>query len=235
MRRTIWIGWDPREAGAYAVARHSVQRRLKAPIRVRGVVLDDLIERGLYTRPTERRDGQMWDVISQAPMSTEHAIARFLTPHLAQSGWVLFMDGDMLARADLGALFDTLDPNKAAYCVKHDHRPAHAVKMDGQLQTAYPRKNWSSFLLLNADHAANKALTVDLVNTAPGRDLHRFCWLADDQIGGLDPAWNYLVGHSDPTIDPKVVHFTEGTPEMPGYERQPFADEWRCEQARWAA
>jgi hypothetical protein len=99
--------------------------------------------------------------------------------------------------------------------------------MDGQIQTRYARKNWSSVMVLNCDHPANQALTTDLVNSATGRYLHGFNWLCDDQIGALDPKWNWLVGHSDPAIDPAIVHFTDGTPDMVGYEDQPFADEWR--------
>jgi hypothetical protein len=82
--------------------------------------------------------------------------------------------------------------------VKHDHQPTEHWKMDGQFQTRYHRKNWSSVCLFNCDHPANKALTVDLVNSAPGRDLHAFSWLADDLIGELPPEWNWLVGHSAP-------------------------------------
>jgi hypothetical protein len=197
--------------------------RMSRYIPVNAIRLEELREAGLYTRPMETRHGRMWDVISQAPMATEHACARFLTPYLAKEGWAVFMDGDMLIRADIGEIFEGLDPAKALYCVKHDHRPEHTAKMDGQVQTVYPRKNWSSVMVFNCDHPANKALTVDLVNSVPGRDLHRFCWLTDDLIGDLDPAWNWLV----PAVDPKIAHFTEGVPDMPGYERQPYADEWR--------
>jgi hypothetical protein len=107
--------------------------------------------------------------------------------------------------------------------------------MDGQAQTRYARKNWSSVILWNVDHPANKALTIELVNSVPGRDLHRFCWLEDDLIGELHPKWNWLVGHSDPEIDPAIVHFTDGIPTMQGYEDSEYADEWRAELERWAA
>jgi hypothetical protein len=98
----------------------------------------------------------------------------------------------------------------------------------GQAQTRYARKNWSSVILSSTSTTpANRALTTDLVNSVPGRDLHRFCWLDDAQIGALEPKWNWLVGHSDPAIDPAIVHFTDGVPSMPGYENCAFADEWR--------
>jgi lipopolysaccharide biosynthesis glycosyltransferase len=241
---SVWIGFDEREAAAFAVARHSLHNRIPRAWPVRGVVLADLQKLGFYTRPTTTRvngDGrlEMIDLLSVRPdydgrISTQHAIARFLVPHLAGSGWALFMDGDMLVRGNVGKLFETLNSKYAVYCVKHRHEPLAATKMDGQAQTRYARKNWSSFLIFNCEHPANAALTVELVNTLPGRDLHALCWLKDEQIGELAPEWNFLVGHSDPTIDPKVVHFTSGTPDMAGYENQPHADAWRSALIAWA-
>ncbi len=232
MNRTVFVGWDPREADAFKVAVHSIQRRLTQPIHVHALQLDALTAAGLYRRPIRRVAGVMWDTLSEAPMATEHANARFLVPHLARTGWAAFMDGDILVKADLAELFDGLDPAKAVYCVQHDHRPTPGVKMDNQIQTQYGRKNWSSVMVFNCDHPSNGGLTLDLINTAPGRDLHRFCWLQDSEIGALDPAWNYLVGHSDPAITPKIVHFTEGVPNMAGYSRVQYADEWFAELMR---
>ncbi len=228
---SIFIGYDSREAEAFSVARSSVRSRLCLPVPIRGLVLRDLQRRGLYTRPTEYRSTAadrpiMWDVISDAPMATEFAISRFLVPTLAKSGWALFMDCDMMALADVGKLLLTLDPSKAVYCVKHVHEPFAKTKMDGQLQTFYARKNWSSFMVLNCEHPANKALTVEMVNSLPGRDLHRFCWLKDEEIGELDPAWNFLVGHSDPTIQPKVIHWTNGGPWFREHANVSYAAEW---------
>jgi lipopolysaccharide biosynthesis glycosyltransferase len=248
MHKSIYIGFDPREVSAFAIARNSILRQLTQPISIHGLVLGDLQQRGLYKRPIEIRtrvtthedQGSgplpkiMWDTLSEAPMSTQHANARFLVPHLAKSGWALFMDGDMLVRGDLAEVFKDLDESKAVYCVQHKHEPATGTKMDGQLQLAYARKNWSSFCIFNCDHVANNALTLDVINNAPGRDLHRFFWLADCDIGALDPKWNFLVGHSDPKIDPVVVHHTSGTPDMPGYENVAYASEWRDELQRWA-
>ncbi|RWQ12344.1 MAG: hypothetical protein EOS20_18620 [Mesorhizobium sp.] len=237
---SIWIGFDPREADAFAVARHSINRHSIAPIPIRGVVLTDLRTGGLYTRPTVRNGGRLIDVLSRrddydGAMATEFACSRFLVPQLAKSGWALFMDCDVLVRKDLLALFNQADPSKAVMVVKHDHQPAEGVKMDGQAQTRYARKNWSSVILWNVDHPANQALTLGLVNSVPGRDLHRFCWLDDDLIGELHPKWNFLVGHSDPAVDPAIVHFTDGIPTMAGYEDCAYADEWRAELERWAA
>src|SRR5688572_20060178 len=139
---SIFIGFDHREAQAYAVCRASIESRLTLQIPIYGIVLDDMREAGLYTRKTETRDGKMWDTISNAPMSTEFAITRFLTPHLAKmyskpgqsTGWALFMDCDMLIRENLVRLFELADPRYAVMCVKHRHTPPPGVKMDGQAQ-----------------------------------------------------------------------------------------------------
>lgn len=240
VEKSIYVGFDPRETTEYAVARSSIARHLSCPIPVRGLVLSELITMGLYNRPMEFRKSAvdrpvMWDIISDAPMSTQHANARFLVPHLAQKGWALFMDGDMLVREDIAQVFDGLDESKAVYCVHHKHETKSTIKMDGQIQTQYTRKNWSSFILFNCDHEANKSLTIGAINMLPGRDLHRLCWLDESEIGALDPKWNFLVGHSDPAINPAVVHFTSGTPMMAGYENVAYSDEWRAELDRWAA
>ena len=130
MNRSIFIGFDPREAAAFAVCRNSLMRHTSQLIPVHGLVLDDLQERGLYRRPMEWRKVPphlgtvMWDVISGAPMSTQHANARFLVPHLADGGWAMFCDGDMLFRDDVSKVFKDLDESKAVYCVKHMHVPS---------------------------------------------------------------------------------------------------------------
>lgn len=239
LRRSIWIGWDSREADAFAVARVSMRRHMSLPLPIRGVVLSDLQKRGLYTRPIEYRASAvdrpiMWDVISDAPMSTEHACSRFLIKELAQTGWALFTDGDILCRSNICRAFDALDNRYAAYCVKHHYQATPGRKMDGMVQTAYAKKNWSSVMFLNADHPSNKKLTPELINTIPGRDLHAFCWLDPDEIGALDPGWNFLIGESRPIDDVKIAHFTLGTPSMLGYEQCEFSDEWREELLTWA-
>jgi hypothetical protein len=131
-------------------------------------------------------------------------------------------------------LFAMADPSKAVMCVQHpNYVPAETTKMDGQMQTLYARKNWSSVVLFNGSHPSNRALTLDLINTVPGRDLHRFCWLKDEEIGALPLEWNWLAGVSEIIDDPKLVHFTLGTPNMPGYDDGVYADEWRQELGAW--
>lgn len=239
MRESIYLGWDPREAAAFAVARESCKRYLTRPIPVLGLLLDDLIAAGLYRRPIEYRPSAadkpvMWDVVSDAPMSTQHACARFFVPMLAKTGWALFVDGDVMFRGNVARLFEQLDRSKAVYCVKHQHDAQPGTKMDGQLQTAYSRKNWTSVIAFQCDHPSNRALTLDVLNKTPGRDLHRLFWLQDEEIGELPQCWNHLVGYTDPDVHATIAHFTSGTPDMAGWEDQKFADEWRRERDSWA-
>lgn len=234
---SVWIGFDPRETAAFAVARESARHSMSLPLPIRGIVLSKLRKLGVYYRPTERRLGRLWDVISDAPMSTEFAISRFLTPYLAKLGWAVFMDCDVLVRASLARLIETLDDQYAVYCVKHNYKPQASTKMDNQVQLPYARKNWSSVMVFNCEHPANKKLTVELVNSVPGRDLHRFCWLEDDEIGELDANWNYLVGEQENPGDPAIVHYTLGHPGIGAqFHDLPFADEWtHYLEHRWAA
>lgn len=233
----VFVGWDAREAIAYEVARFSIVRRTSLPVEIRPIALADVQRRGLYTRPMEWRDGRRWCPISEAAMSTDFAISRFLLPWLALDeretgpmGWALFLDADMLALEDLARLMALADPSHAVMCVKHDHRPAEAFKMDAQIQAGYARKNWSSFMLWNLDHPAHARLTLQMVNELPGRDLHRFCWLDDAEIGALPEAWNWLEGHSAASVRPAVVHMTRGGPWLPQWQDVAYADAWRRER-----
>ena len=224
----VFVGWDGREIPAYQVCVASMLAGSSAALDIQPLIEPHLRALGLYTRPTARRDGLLWDLVSDAPMSTEFALTRFLVPHLAgYGGWALFCDCDFLWRGDVAALFALADPQYAVMVVQHEHRPAETEKMDGQRQVQYPRKNWSSLVLWNCCHRAHRKLSLEAVNTWPGRDLHRFVWLDDDLIGALPEDWNWLEGWSDPAIDPEAVHFTRGCPDMPGYETVPFADHWR--------
>lgn len=226
----IYLGWDSREVAAYEVAVKSLRRHSSAPLDITPLQLPKLELAGLMRRP--RRPGflpgSVWDVLSNAPMSTEFANSRFLTPLLAQSGWALFADSDIVALADVAELFALADPDKAIMCVHHeiDWPKGHALKMDGQVQTDYKRKNWSSVVLYNCDHPKNLGLTLDMINGRPGRDLHAFCWLDDDDIGTLPGEWNWLVNVQARPQSPKLAHFTLGGPWLPDWKRQPHDDIW---------
>jgi hypothetical protein len=224
----VFIGYDTRMPLAFSVAVDSIRKTASKPVDVSPLLLPFLKGAGLYTREIVRKDGVMTDVISGAPMATEFAISRFLVPYLSNyQGWSLFCDSDFLFLDDVNKVFEMADPKYAVMCVKHDYNPAGQVKMDGQVQTNYQKKNWSSFMLFNCLHPANKFLSVGNVNKLAGRDLHRFCWLDEDQIGDLPEVWNWLEGHSHDELNPKAVHFTRGTPDMKGYEDVKYAGIWK--------
>ena len=225
----VFVGWDPREVAAYQVCVRSLAAQSSVALDIEPLVLGHLQALGLYRRPTARRGGRLWDLISDAPMSTEFALTRFLVPHLAgRGGWALFCDADFLWRADVAELLELADPRTAVQVVKHDHRPRETSKMDGQAQVPYARKNWSSLVLWNCCHPAHAALTLGEINGVPGRHLHAFHWLEDALIGALPEHWNWLEGWSSPALEPKAVHYTRGTPDMAGHAGAPFAGEWRA-------
>ena len=223
----VFIGFDPSELIASAVASASIRATTVKHVDVRRLALDEIRAKGWYTRPTEHRDGQLWDVLSEAPMSTEHAIARFWVPALMQRrGWALFTDGDVLFRDDVMALFALADARYAVQVVQHPPLLDTAQKKTGHVQTVYQRKNWSSVVLWNCPHPAHDALTPKVLNTWPGRDLHRFAWLDDALIGALPSRWNWLANVSAPDSNPAIVHYTLGMPYLEGHREDPFADEW---------
>ena len=91
----------------------------------------------------------------------------------------------------------------------------------------YPRKNWSSVVLWNCSHPANRIVSPEFVSNSEPKVLHRFGWLEDSMIGSLDIRWNWLVGeYEDPPDDVKLVHWTVGGPYFDEYKNADFADNW---------
>ena len=104
--------------------------------------------------------------------------------------------------------------------------------MDGQKQTIYPRKNWSSFILFNCSPPKHKTLSVDLVNNETGAFLHQFKWLEDNEIGSLDERWNWLEGWTSNHNHnkPFAVHYTRGGPWFSEWQDVEYAKEWLNER-----
>jgi len=174
--------------------------------------------KGLYTRPRGPTE------------STEFSLTRFLVPALSEfRGWSVFMDCDMLCRVDIAGLQEEIDrqKDKAVLVCKHDYVPKTERKFLDQVQTKYPRKNWSSLMAMNNERCA--ALAPEYVNTASGLDLHRFHWIGDEAIGALPLEWNWLVGEYDYSPSAKIVHYTLGGPYFDAYRTCDYADEWFAE------
>ncbi|MGH7745109.1 MAG: glycosyltransferase [Candidatus Dormibacteria bacterium] len=202
----LFVGYDKREALAYHVFCQSVLEKASVPVAFYPV------HRGILSSDYQR-DG-----------TNAFTFSRYLVPLLCDlRGWALFADGDMVCQRDIAELWDLKDENifnKAVSVVKHDYKTQHRRKYIGSLMESqnkdYPRKNWSSVMLWNCSHAANAVLTEEYVSTSEPRDLHRFSWLKDEQIGELPRWWNHLVGE-DPPGEAALYHFTLGVPGIKHY------------------
>lgn len=172
-------------------------------------------------------------MVDGRPFSTEFSHTRFLVPALNNfKGWALFADADMLFLSDISELFKLTKNKYAVMVVQHNQLvKENQPKMDGRLQLNYFRKNWSSFVLWNCEHPANKKLTKEYISFAKGSDLHSFSWLKDEEIGSLPFTYNYISGVS-PKMPPEsggrpdVIHYTEGGPWFPEYRNCPYSDLW---------
>jgi lipopolysaccharide biosynthesis glycosyltransferase len=207
----IYVGWDSREDIAYQACRQSLKDTASVPIKVIPLKQAQLKRDELYWREKDQL------------ASTEFTFTRFLLPELADfKGWALFIDCDFIALDDVKKLFDQADNKYAIMCAQHDYAPKAGTKMDGQQQHNYPRKNWSSMMLVNCGHPSNRLLTKELVNDpkVDGKYLHRFSWLEDEEVGKLSHEWNWLVGWYNEPEDgkPKFLHYTEGGPWFEKYK-----------------
>lgn len=215
----VYIGYDPNETVAYHVLAHSILRRASIPVSIAPLMRSQL--GAMYRRergPTE---------------STEFSLTRFLVPALSEfRGWSLFIDCDMLCLADVAELAAVIPQagDKAVLVCQHDYVPRTERKFLDQVQTKYPRKNWSSLMLFNNERC--RALTPDYVNAASGLELHRFQWTEDARIGSLPLEWNWLVGEYEHTPAAKIVHYTLGGPYFDDYRDCDYASEWREELSR---
>lgn len=220
---TVYIGWDSKEPAAAAVLAHSILTRASQPVWI--MPLTRTAVGHLYTR-------------ERGPLeSTEFSMTRFLVPALhGRRGWALFLDCDMLCRVDIHQIVEEArqQPGKAVYVCQHDYEATEGTKFLGNVQTRYPRKNWSSVMLFDTTHPAftvRRVLTPDVVNKASGLFLHRFQWLEDQDIGSLDLRWNWLVGEYPHNDEAAILHYTLGTPCLPGYEACDHAEAWWAERA----
>lgn len=191
----IFIGWDPREAEASDVLEWSLQRHSSIPLEIYHL----------------KRDAIPWLRNDDRPGSTQFTYSRFAVPWLCDyQGLALFMDSDMLCLGDVAELAGLSMGGLALRVRKHERHPQSAVKMDGQPQVMYPRKNWSSLMLM--DCRMLRLWTPETVGTRPGSWLHRFEAIPDWAIGDLPAGWNELFRYREG--ETKLLHFTEYNPIM---------------------
>lgn len=219
MTLRVYLGYDSQEPAAFHVALHSIMRHASRPVEIVPLVQSQLRAIGMYTR------------VREVTEATEFSLTRFLCPALSNyEGYSLFMDCDVLVQADVYdlMLYPVTEPDKAVFVCQHDYLPKGGKKMQGVQQTSYPRKNWTSVMLL--DNAKCRVLTPEYVNKATGLMLHRFWWMDDAQIGSLPQDWNHLVGEFDPNPNAKILHYTLGGPWFEAHANVDHADLWLAER-----
>ena len=203
----IFIGYDYRERAATNVLIDSLYQNSSVPLSITPLITPQLVSEGLYFREKDPKQ------------STDFSFSRFLVPYLMNyQGWAIFMDCDMLCFEDINKLWLKKNDKYSLMCVKHSHIPTEKTKFQGEIQSQYPKKNWSSLMLFNCEKC--KSLSIDYVNKASGLELHRFLWLkGDEQIGEINKSWNFLIGVDNNEDDLKnetkslsLVHWTLGGP-----------------------
>lgn len=211
----IYLGYDHREAIAYHVCSNSIIRHSSEPVSLNPLCLSLL-------KGYEEKHGD----------GSNHFIySRFLVPYLQDyKGWALFLDGDMILRDDIAELWNMRDESKAVMVVKHDYKTRMTEKYLGARNENYPRKNWSSVILWNCGHEANRKVTPNFVQNATGAQVHRFTWLDDDLIGELPTEWNWLPDEFGKNDKAKLLHYTLGTPCFHDFATTPMGDEWHREK-----
>jgi len=227
----VAIGWDSREIDAYQVCEHSLVRRSSIPVAVTPLMHNSLRGFNLFDREWRiDKNGQHWDVLDNAPFSTEFSHTRFLIPELARrnkvKGWVIFCDCDFLWLDDVKNLLDELDDDYPVMAVKFNYVPNDGMKMDNKIQTKYNCKLWSSLMAFNMNHKANRKLTKGAVNEMKGLDLHQFAWVKDNEIGRIPLKYNHLVGYYNKHKYIKAIHYTQGGPWFDEYKDSELSEEW---------
>lgn len=209
---SIIVGFDQREAVAYHVFCQSVIDKASLPVQFL-----PLAENTLSEYKEVHTDG-----------SNKFIYSRFLAPYLSNySGWAIFADGDMVCQSDIAELWALRDDTKAVQVVKHDYQTKASKKYLGNKNENYPRKNWSSLILWNCGHPANKILNPDFIQSQPGSYLHRFSWLSDNLIGEIAPEWNWLAIEYPDNPEAKLIHYTLGTPCFKDYANEAMSDRWQ--------
>lgn len=219
----IFIGYDPSEHEAYEVCKASI---------LRAIDLHDywfFDEDGIQIEKLYTKEIEGWYREREPHQSTDFTYTRFLVPYLTGfKGIAIFVDCDFVFLADPREMVDLYyKPEYAIHVVKHpQYVPRTSMKMDGKQQHSMPRKNWASLIMFNCEHPKNKQLTFDYVNEhMPGKDMHQFTWLEDNEIGSLPLEWNCLDDYYY-LESPKAIHYTDGGPWFENYTQTMYSDKW---------
>lgn len=192
MQFQVFVGYDPRQPIAANVVMHSLMRHASKPVPVTRLQLNQL--------PMTRRG------------LTEFTYSRFLVPYLSGfDGYSLFLDADILVRADITKILDGVDPSAAVSVVLHE----------GKL--AFER---ASVMLFNNKRC--RMLTPEYVDN-PQTAVMSLNWA--QRVGSLHKDWNQLVDYLPPNPSAKIVHYTKGIPCWPETDHCEWAKAWHDEVA----
>ena len=217
----IYIGINSKFPTVNEVCRYSIETR--SSLRT---VFHDV---GTSVLPNE-----IWWRQKNEMETTEFSMCRFLVPWLNHfKGFAVYMDDDFLWQGDIAEMMQLVDPTKAVSVVKHEYTPKTDTKQDGNKQTVYKMKNWSSMMVFNCNHPDLRKLNPMIVNNKSGMYLHQFKWTNPFNIGSLPVHFNYLVGEYKikPKLDIKAYHFTLGGPWIDECKNIEFSDLWKQENA----
>lgn len=209
----VYIGFDKREELAAEICKFSIVRRTTPNTVVKFLKHDQIPG---FARPREPNQ------------STDFTYTRFMIPYLENyQGFSLFCDCDFLFLDDIQEISRMIDPTKAVSVVRHPmYIPNSTIKMDGIEQHTMPRKNWASLIVFNNEHPSNQNLTPHLINNVqPGKVLHQFGWLNDDEIGSISLDWNVLDGYYE-LDNPRAIHYTDGGPWFDNYKTTHYSKFW---------
>lgn len=202
----LFTGWDARESIGFGTFCQSVMSRSTSMVSITPL-------------HSEQFDG-----------SNAFTYARYLVPSLCNhTGWAIFADGcDMVCLDDITKLWLLRDPQYAVQVVRHDYKTNAPIKYKGTSMESknvdYPRKNWSSLMLVNCAHPSMRTIGMTANVT-----MHQFHWLQDHEIGSLPMEWNWLCDEYGPSQNAKILHWTQGIPGFAWYKQASMADRWWAE------
>lgn len=206
----IFVGYDPREIAALHVFCHSILEKAREEV-------------AFFPITGKVQGGDATNLFSHERWG--------IPGRMNYRGWAVYAECDMLCRAPIDELWDLRESAYDVLVAKHDYKTKHPIKYWGQKNRDYPRKNWSSLMLINCAGAVWQR--IPWIHPEIG-DLHRFsatvgakALFAQDRVGELDLAWNWLVGEYDFNPAAKLVHFTIGGPYFDAYRNCDYAEEWR--------
>lgn len=187
----IFVGVDDRQPLAYTACRSSIERHAKRRVSI------------------ERINPQWVPGFTRRGL-TSFTFARYLVPYLCGfQGVGIFMDGDIIVRADVDELAShALRDPEAQVCVA-----SHVARFE-----------WPSVMVFNNDKC--RMLTPEYVNDERTKP-HTLEWAS--RLGDLPPEWNHCVGYEAHREDAKLIHFTAGIPCWPETEGSPHAEKWHEE------